>query len=67
LRHLTKRGKAAFAYFGVVIGVGVVGVLIGGAVGDTIVAIAAAILALSLFVAVGIGKAAEDMHDRGRR
>ena len=45
----------------------IVGVIIGGGTGGTITAIAAALLALTIFGTVGIGKAAGDAVDRRGR
>lgn len=67
-RRIGRPSIPALAFYGVFIVALIVGLIIGGGTGNTIVAISAAVIALTIFGTVGIGKAAGDWRDgRGRR
>jgi hypothetical protein len=67
-RRFGKPSIPGLLFYGALVVALIVGTIVGGGTGDTIVAIAAALLALTIFATVGIGKAAGDAVDgRGRR
>lgn len=66
--HPARLTRIGLAYYAALIVAFVVGVVIGGGVGTTIAAIAAAVFALTIVGACGVGMAAGDALDgRGRR
>lgn len=64
-RRFGMPGIPALAFYGVLLVALIVGLVIGGGAGNTIVAISAAVIALAIFGMVGIGKGAGDWRDRG--
>ncbi len=68
MRGIGRVSLPGLIFFGVLIVAILVGVVVGGGTGTTIVAIAGALLALTLLGTVGTGVAARDAVDgRGRR
>jgi hypothetical protein len=66
-RRIGRPSIPGLLVYVVLIGAMVVGVIVPGGTEDTIVAIAAAFLALAVIGTVGIGKAASDVRDRRGR
>jgi hypothetical protein len=64
-RRFGKPSIPGLVFYGVLVVAFVVGILIGGGAGNTIVAISAAVIALAIFGTVGFGKAAGDWRERG--
>jgi hypothetical protein len=63
-RELSIPGLLFYAAFVVAL---IVGIIVPGGTGDTILAIAGGVLALTIYGAVGMGKAAGDAVDRRGR
>jgi hypothetical protein len=63
-RRFGKPSIPGLVFYAVLIVALIVGIVVPGGTGDTIAAIAAILLALTIFASVGIGKAAGDAVDR---
>jgi hypothetical protein len=63
-RRIGKPSIPGLLFYGVLVIAIIVGLLIKGDTGDTIVAIAGVILAMVVVVSIGFGKASNDWNDK---
>jgi hypothetical protein len=63
-RRIGRPSIPGVVFYSVLVVALIVGLVIGGGTGDTIVAISAAVIALAIFGTVGIGKAIGDYQNR---